>query len=178
MAPFAQRQSGSPAIMFFADSALEQVPPEVVYSAAVLPRFADGRVDYSTSSAAPVLDCYVYCADKLLVLKRSNPLGEFENQWHVVSGFLDEERPLRELAIAELFEEIGPQEIELMEALPPWCSRDARFWTVYPVAARIAGSSEIRLNEEHSEFAWIPFEDAGLYLLPHIYAVWSLARRR
>jgi ADP-ribose pyrophosphatase YjhB (NUDIX family) len=157
----------------FCAARLEEVPAEVRGYARVLPRFADGRLDYSASTDAAVVDCYVYHGRKLLVLKRRNPLGHLQQPWHVVSGLLDELRPLSEMATSEMFEEIGPQEILSMRALSPYCSRDSRRWTVYPVAAEISAPSSIRLNEEHSEFAWIPFEKADSYLLPQVCSVWA-----
>jgi ADP-ribose pyrophosphatase YjhB (NUDIX family) len=165
-------------ISVFLDPVLEEVPAEVAWGASVLPRFSDGRLDYSASPDAAVLDCYVYREQELLVLKRSNPLGGLEKPWHVVSGFLDEARPLCDKAMAEIFEEIGGQEILSMYALAPYCSRDSRKWTVYPVAAEVSAESTIRLNEEHSEFAWVPFDATCRYLLPHVCAVWSEHRKR
>ncbi len=100
-------------------------------------------------------------------------MGGVENPWHIVSGFLDEVRPLGDKVKAEMLEEIGTREILSLQALAPYCSRDSRRWTVYPVAAEISEASEIRLNEEHSECGWIPFEAAFQYLLPHVYSVWA-----
>jgi ADP-ribose pyrophosphatase YjhB (NUDIX family) len=167
-----------PNISVFLDPVLEEVPAEVARAASVLPRFGDGRLDYSASVTAAVLDCYVYCGQQLLMLKRNNPLGGLEKPWHVVSGFLDEARPLCDKVMTEIFEEIGRQAILSMYALGPYCSRDSRKWTVYPVAAEIAAGSTIRLNEEHSEFAWVPLDAACRYLLPHVCAVWSEHRKR
>jgi hypothetical protein len=159
--------------VILAGDLLASVPDEVVRLASFLPRFDDGRLDYSASPEAAVLDCYIYCEQKLLILKRRNPLGGSGNPWHVVSGFLDEVRPLQDKVTAEVLEEIGDQEILCMHALPPYCSKDLRRWTVYPSAAEITSHSGIQLNEEHSEFAWIPFEAASVYLLPHVCTVWS-----
>jgi hypothetical protein len=156
---------------------LEEVPADVAGYASVLPRFSDGRLNYSTSGEAAVVDCYVYHARKLLVLKRVNPLGGLQKPWHVVSGYFDEVRPLGEMAIAEIVEEIGPQKILSMCALPPYCARDSRVWTVYPVAAEISGFIDIRLNVEHSESAWIPSEEAASYLVRHVWAVWAAYAR-
>lgn len=162
----------------FVDSVLELVPAEVAESASVLPRLRDGRLDYSASLDAAVVDCYVYREQELLVLKRRNLLGGLTEPWHVVSGFLDEVLPLCDKAVDEIFEETGPQQILSMYALAPYCSRDSRLWTVYPVAVEIAPGGEVRLNEEHSAFAWIPFEAACRYLLPHVSGVWSDHRKR
>lgn len=160
------------------DCVLEQVPAEVIQKATVLPRLRDGRLDYSLSLDAAVVDCYVYREQELLVLKRRNALGGLTNPWHVVSGFLDEVLPLCEKAAGEVLEETGPQQILSMYALAPYCSRNSRLWTVYPVAAEIAAGGEVWLNEEHSDFAWIPFEAARRYLLPHVWDVWSEHRKR
>ena len=39
---------------------------------AELPRFEDGRVDYTKSPVAPVVNCIVWYDDKILLLQRSD----------------------------------------------------------------------------------------------------------
>ena len=162
----------------FIDPLLTQVPSEVARDAPALPRLGDGRVDYSSSLHAAVLDCYVYRRQEMLVLKRRDSLGGLERPWHVVSGFLDRLLPLCDMALAEIFEETGQQKVLSLHALAPYCSRDTKLWTIYPLAAELAAGGEIRLNEEHSDFAWIPFDAAAGYLLPHVYGVWLEHRKR
>jgi 8-oxo-dGTP pyrophosphatase MutT (NUDIX family) len=151
-------------------SLLEQIPFEVLGLAAVLPRLADGRIDYSTAAEAPVLDCYVVCQEQILILKRRRPLLGTGTAWHVVSGFLDEECSLRTKVEAELFEETGIQEVVRMHALTPYRHEHERVWIVYPVMVEVNACGAIRLNEEHSKYAWVPVPEMNHYLLPHVYA--------
>ena len=41
-----------------------------------LPKFPDGRIDYSNSDKAPVLTCFVRFEDEILLLKRSEEFIE------------------------------------------------------------------------------------------------------
>ncbi len=42
-----------------------------------LPKFPDGRIDYSGSDKAPVLTCFVKFGDKILLLKRSDKVRTY-----------------------------------------------------------------------------------------------------
>jgi len=93
--------------------------------------------------------------------------------WHVVSGFLDEECSLRTKVEVELFEETGIQEVVRMQALPPYRHKHERIWDVYPVIAEVNPGGAIRLNEEHSQFAWVMISEMNRYLLPHVCAAFG-----
>ena len=56
-----------------------------------LPRLTDGRIDYTHSSAAPVLICFVNYRDRFLLLKRSEKVSAYRGLWSVVAGFIDDE---------------------------------------------------------------------------------------
>src|SRR3989338_9189804 len=101
---------------------LDQVPPDVLRLGLGLPRFADGRIDYTHAAEAPVLNCFVLHKGKLLLLLRSGEVGWMKNRWHIVAGFLDEERTLREKIIEELEEELGIAEHSIadMAVGEPW----------------------------------------------------------
>jgi hypothetical protein len=57
-----------------------------------------------------------------------------------------------------------------MEAGGPYVHSDQKIWTVYPIIIRVSSRSEIRLNEEHTEFSWIEPGQAREYLLPQVSA--------
>jgi 8-oxo-dGTP pyrophosphatase MutT (NUDIX family) len=152
------------------ESNLDRIPDAVARFAKALPRLPDGRIDYSGASEAAVLDCYVFCRDRILLLKRRRPLAGIEHAWHVVSGFLDEECSLRKKVEAELLEETGIRDVVDMQALQPYRHADATIWNVYPVRVQVASQGPILLNEEHSEYAWFTIEDMDRLLLPHACA--------
>src|SRR4051812_13904152 len=101
--------------------------------ATMLPRLPDGRIDYSTAPEAPVLDCYVLCGRRILILKRRQPLAGIVGAWHIVTGFLDEECSLRKKVEVELLEETGIERAVRMRALRPYRHEQERRWDVYPV---------------------------------------------
>ncbi len=70
-----------------------------------LPKFPDGRIDYSSSDKAPVLTCFVRFEDKILLLKRSDRVGTYRGKWHTVAGYIDEPKPIQQKALEELEEE-------------------------------------------------------------------------
>ena len=147
---------------------LDKIPPEVNRLSRALPRFPDGRINYTSATEAVVVDCYVLRQEELLILKRRNQIAGSMTPWHVVAGYLDQACTLRQKALEEVVEETGVTQICSMEAIAPYVHVDVKAWTVYPVAVRIFPGSEIRLNEEHTEFAWIKPNRVSEYLLPQV----------
>ena len=72
-----------------------------------LPKFEDGRINYSNSKKAPVLTCFVKYHEEILLLKRSNKVRAYQGMWNSVAGYLDELIPLEEKVLIELKEELG-----------------------------------------------------------------------
>jgi len=61
-----------------------------------LPKFPDGRIDYTNSDTSLVLTVFIKYKDKILILKRSNKVGTYQGKWNTVTGYLDEPKPLIE----------------------------------------------------------------------------------
>ena len=72
-----------------------------------LPRFKDGRINYSNSNKAPVLMCFVKYKDEILILKRSDKVRVYKNKWNGVGGYLDDDKTVKEKALEEINEELG-----------------------------------------------------------------------
>lgn len=45
-----------------------------------LPKFPDGRIDYSNSDIAPVITVFVRYKDKILILKRSDKVRAYQRK--------------------------------------------------------------------------------------------------
>jgi len=58
-----------------------------------LPKFEDGRINYSCSDEAPVITIFVRYKDKILLLKRSDKVAAYKGKWNTIAGYLDEIRP-------------------------------------------------------------------------------------
>ena len=78
-----------------------------------LPRFPDGRINYTGAKKAAVLLCAVKHDDKILLLKRSDKVGNYRGKWNLVAGFLDQPRPVREKVLEEIREELGLSEEQI-----------------------------------------------------------------
>ncbi len=125
-----------------------------------LPKFPDGRIDYSGSGRAPVLNCFVKYEDKILLFKRSNKVRAYKGLWNTVAGYLDDFHPLEEKARAELQEEIGitADFIEQIKIGAPYEFKDKNIektWIIFPVVAELNKKPVIKLDWEHTEYQWI-----------------------
>jgi 8-oxo-dGTP pyrophosphatase MutT (NUDIX family) len=125
-----------------------------------LPKFSDGRIDYSDSDKAPVLTCFVKYEDKILLLKRSDKVRVYQGLWNSVAGYLDEFRPLEEKVLEELREELNitPDLIKQTKLGQPYELIDnkvQKIWVIFPVLVELNKEPAIKLDWEHTDFKWI-----------------------
>src|SRR5436309_6273284 len=92
-----------------------KIPAAVESLGNKLPRFPDGRIDYTHATVAPVILCFVQWQDKILLLKRSEKVLSYKNKWNTVGGYLDELKTLRQFALDELREELGISETTIKD---------------------------------------------------------------
>ena len=129
-----------------------------------LPRFPDSRINYTGSARAAVLTCHVKCADENLMLKRSNLGCTTKGSWTIISGYIDEPKPLRQKVLEELAEETGIAEssemsLKLCRPYEREYKEPARTLVVCPALAEFNCRPEIRLNWEHTEYKWMQIEE-------------------
>ncbi len=129
-----------------------------------LPKFPDGRIDYTNSDIAPVLCIFAKHKNKILLLKRSNKVANYRGKWNAISGFLDETKQVREKVLDELKEELGISENQIIKMHFGKFHeiRDnsiKKIWLVCPVLVELKEIPEIKLDWEHTEFRWIKKED-------------------
>ncbi|MEI7621847.1 MAG: NUDIX domain-containing protein [Candidatus Moraniibacteriota bacterium] len=125
-----------------------------------LPKFEDGRIDYSTSDKAPVLNCFVKFENKILLLKRSEKVHTYQGLWNFVGGYLDEFVALEEKVLEELREELGimPDLVLEIKKGKPFEFFDevaGKTWFIFPILAELKVQPEIKLDWEHTAFEWI-----------------------
>jgi 8-oxo-dGTP diphosphatase len=134
-----------------------------------LPRFPDGRIDYTGHASAPIILCVISFDGKVLIVKRSNKVGDYKNKWNIVTGYIDNPKiSVKEHAILEMHEEIGlnKKDIAKMEIMEPYDLYDRHLKKSYKVFAAIVHLKHmpvIKLNEENSEFAWVDPKDLNKY---------------
>jgi 8-oxo-dGTP pyrophosphatase MutT (NUDIX family) len=129
-----------------------------------LPKFPDGRIDYSNSDIAPVVTVFVKYQDEILLLKRSNRVRTYQGKWNAVAGYLDEIKPIKQVVLKELEEEtgLGEEEIEKISHGRPYRFKDAsinKTWIVHPVIVELKEKPEITLDWEHTDYRWVRMDE-------------------
>ena len=139
-----------------------------------LPKFADGRINYSKSDTAPVITVFIKYKNKILLLKRSNNVSTYKGIWNTVAGYLDELKPLKEKTLEELNEELGIREDAILSLSlgKSYQFRDTNIdktWIVYPALVELDKEPKIKLDREHTDYKWIkPDEIKNFDVVPHL----------
>lgn len=125
-----------------------------------LPKFPDGRINYSDSNIAPIVIVFVKYKQRFLLLKRSEKGLHYKGKWSVVAGFLDEMRPIKDKVLEELQEETGIQkdDISKMRIGEPYRFEDEEIdktWIRCPVLVELKSQIKPKLDWEHDEYRWI-----------------------
>ena len=136
-----------------------------------LPRFQDGRIDYTHADSAAVVNCFVMHDGRLLLLKRSDQVMVYPGKWNVVGGFLDEAVSVKQKVCEELSEELGIEKasidrVEEHEMFEYGDRTASRTWFIFPTVVTL-NSPDITLDWEHTEYRWIqPGEISKFDIVP------------
>ena len=131
-----------------------------------LPKFKDGRIDYSKSNEAPVITVFIKFKDKILLLKRSDKVLTYKGKWNTIAGYLDEVKPIEDKVKEELREKINVKEflsIKIGKYFKILDKKINKKWIVTPVLVESKDKPEIKLDWEHTEFEWIKPEEMKNY---------------
>lgn len=133
-----------------------------------LPHFPDGRIDYSNSKEAPVLNCFVEFNGKLLLLKRSDKVGAYKGKWNSIGGYLDDSKSLDQKVKEELSEELNIEDddianIKIGSAYKFHDQAIDKIWHIFPVLAELKTKPKIKLDWEHTDFVWIDIDEIKNY---------------
>jgi hypothetical protein len=136
--------------------------------AANLPRFPDGRIDYSSAHVAVVLNCVVCFEGRILLVRRSDGVSHHAGKWGCVTGFVDRFLPINILASIELSEELSLNinsnvTLRCAEPFITLDSETAMSWIVYPVLVSLDILPRIALNQENTDHRWIYPRDLDHY---------------
>lgn len=131
-----------------------------------LPKFDDGRINYSTSDTAPVVTVFVSYNGKILLLRRSDKVLTYKGMWNAVAGYLDEPKPVRDKALEEVREELGIEADNISKVVmgEPYDLVDPKIgktWRVCPILILLKQNPEIKLDYENTEYAWINPSELG-----------------
>lgn len=146
--------------MIDADSLKDQLKTQLHVLSTVLPKFEDGRIDYTNATEAPVVNIVVMYNERMLLLKRSDQVLTYKGMWNCVGGYIDSYDDPDKFVIKELEEELGilESDIMLLELGIPIIKEDKSIpitWHIYPYLVTLASKPEIILDYEHTECAWI-----------------------
>lgn len=129
--------------------------------------FADGRIDYTNASLAPAVMCTLKSGDEILLAKRGQGLADANGYWSLINGFIDENRPVAEIAANEFKEETGliinPADIKIAPSYTMESQHEKRAYIIFPCLAVIDGKPAIKLDREHTAYAWIKREELENY---------------
>ena len=133
-----------------------------------LPRFPDGRINYTNSARAATINCIIRCKDQILLLKRSDKVGNYKGKWSVVAGYLDDETQVREKALGEVREETGitEKDISSVKIFPPIKIKDKllkKIFITHISLIELKSKPKIRLDWEHTEFRWVKPEEVNTF---------------
>lgn len=133
-----------------------------------LQRFPDGRINFTGSKRAPVLNCFVEAGGRILLLKRSDKVAQYKGKWNCVGGYIDEDKPLHQKVLEELHEELGikKDKIERIIEGEPYEMEDKNIgitWIIHPFLAKLKSVPNITLDFEHTEFRWVEAEQIKNY---------------
>jgi ADP-ribose pyrophosphatase YjhB (NUDIX family) len=121
--------------------------------------FPDGRVNYTAADIAPVIMCVVTDGNEILLVRRAQGLADAEGYWSVVSGFIDEPKPVAEQARQELEEELGvvvpASHIAVRASYTLNNPQEKRQYIIFPCLLRVTSKPAITLDDEHTDYAWI-----------------------
>lgn len=137
-----------------------------------LPAFPDGRIDYRNCRESVVVNVFVMQEEKLLILKRSNKVGNYKRYWNVVAGYYDEIKEEKVKALEELKEETGIGEENIKEILVKEIKKITdrkvnKIFYVIPVLVRVVPNCKVEIDWEHTEFKWIDPSEIGNFKTVH-----------
>lgn len=129
-------------------------------NAKTLPRFPDGRIDYTYAPMVPVVTCFIKYKGRVLLMRRSDKVHYYRGKWNTVAGHLDEVKMPDEKALDEVKEETGitKRNIRAVKRATPFFLSDKRIgkkWLIFPLVAELHKKPKVRLNGEHTEYRWI-----------------------
>jgi 8-oxo-dGTP pyrophosphatase MutT (NUDIX family) len=130
---------------------------------------AEGQTDYTNITWAPVINCVLEFEGKFLIVQRNKNLNFYPNYYNGISGFLDDNKTLREKVKKEIQEELGLRasaikSIGLGRIFHKSAPQYDKIWIVHPILVRVK-TDKIRLDWEAQGFKWIDISEASKYKL-------------
>lgn len=129
------------------------------------------QTDYTKARWCPVINCVLEYNKKILLVKRNKSLNFYPNYWNGISGFLDDQKSLREKIISEIKEETGisKKNIKSIKLGKIFLQEEKKYkktWIVHPVLVKVK-TDKVKLDWEAQEYKWVKLKEAKkLKLMP------------
>ena len=130
-----------------------------------------GQVDYTNIRWAPVINCVLRYKGKFLLVQRNKGMKLYPSYWNGLSGFLDDNKSLKEKVFQELKEEVGLSEKDILSIkIGKIFDQDEpkykKTWIVHPVLVNVK-TNEIKLDWEAQDYRWVNLKEIKeMKLLP------------
>ena len=123
-----------------------------------------GQVDFTNVRWAPVVNCVVKYENKILLVKRSKSLRLHPGYWNGISGFLDDNKSLKEKVTEELKEELGISKKDIVSIKPGQIfnqeeKKYKKTWIVHPVLVTVR-TDQVTLDWEAEQYLWLKVSEA------------------
>jgi nicotinamide-nucleotide amidase len=121
------------------------------------------KLEDSEFLTKPIVTCFIESENKILIVRRSGRLGNYQGLWAGISGYIEKNSP-EEQAYIELKEETGldSKDIKLINSGKPLVVLDKKLkikWLVHPYIFYVRYQDKIKLDSEHTESRWVTPED-------------------
>jgi|SRR5271168_1671878 len=130
-----------------------------------------GQVDFTHIHWAPVINCVLKYKDKILIVQRSKGMRLYPLYWNGISGFLDDDKSLKEKVLEELKEELGLSKKHIVSIKPgsifhQEAPKYKKTWIVHPVLV-VVNTDQIKTDWEAENYKWLTLKQVKkLKLLP------------
>jgi nicotinamide-nucleotide amidase len=110
-----------------------------------------------------IVTCFIQSENKILIVRRSGRVGNYQAQWAGISGYVEKNTP-EEQAFVEIKEETGLdcKDVKLINSSQPLEVLDEKLkikWIVHPYLFYVRHQDKLKLNAEHIESRWITAEE-------------------
>lgn len=118
-----------------------------------------GQVDFTNIRWAPVINCVLKYKNKILIVERNKEMRLYPGYWNGISGFLDDNKSLKEKIEEELKEEVSLNKkniisINLGQIFNQEESKYKKTWIVHPVLVEV-NTDKIKLDWEAQNYKWV-----------------------
>ncbi len=119
--------------------------------------------------------------NKILLVRRSQRVGSYQNHWAGVSGFVEQDVTPEEQAYTEIREETGLQRDQVrllqrgavVEYIDPAINRH---WYIHPFLFEVLTPDAVKTDWEATEMRWIEPSELGQYeTVPKLQEVYDSA---